>query len=322
MRGYNSVSRKRDGRPSTGCSNFRPPLLKPQRQRSRFAEFHRPVDGDTELVGLEGLIDVQDRRSAALLQRDIRITLGAPQANAGAPLSVAQRGADHYIASREPALNYADLLTLYGLIRLAEVSGRDDYDAFIDRSLFRLIKAGPATPLSFENYSLGGLPDAYRCVQGRFAGDLKLLRTYVDQLVKEHPRRAAMIRRLRYFCATLRPLQAESGMWRQNLVTPTSYEETSATGLILYALEMGLRKDWLPDSFRPLACRGWRGLAGKVDQHGAVHGTCVSTSAIPGNPLEYYLNRPTKTDDVHSLGPVLLAAVEMHLLECAGAADD
>ena len=101
------------------------------------------------------------------------------------PLAVAQRVADHYIASRKVRLHYADLLSLYGLMRLAEASGREDYDAFADRTLAELVRRGPSSPLSFENYSMGGLPAAYRCVQGRPAADQTLLRKYVDQLVKE-----------------------------------------------------------------------------------------------------------------------------------------
>ena len=337
------------------------------------------------------------------------------------PLRAAQRVADHYIADCAPRLNYADLLTLYGLARLAEVAERKDYDAFVDRTLSRFIQQGQAGPLSFENYSMGGLAGALRCVQGRFPGDPELLRKYADQLVRKHardqagvfchprlpgekiwvdclmavcpflsmaavvlddeslheesisqylgmekalldpslglfhqvqnfgpagcrstdtwgrgngwaliglaelirylpenhPRREAMIARLRSLLSALKPLQAESGMWRQNLVTPDSYEETSATGLILYALAMGTRRGWLPDSFEPMATRAWRGLAKQVDSQGAVHGTCIGTRGNCDSTLEFYLQRPTRTDDIHSFGPVLLAAVEMHMLNLA-----
>lgn len=334
------------------------------------------------------------------------------------PLAVAQRVADHYIASRKVQLHYADLLSLYGLMRLAEASGRDDYDAFADRTLAELVRRGPSSPLSFENYSMGGLPAAYRCVQGRPAADQTLLRKYVDQLVKEHPRdgqgvfchprepgekiwvdclmavcpflsmsavvlddpklheesisqylgmeqalldrrlglfhqvknfgpsgcisvdtwgrgngwaliglaelvrylpqdhpqRAAMIERLRRLMTALEPCQAPSGRWRQDLVTPDAYEETSGSGLILYALAMGLRKGWLPETMRPMADKAWAGLAGTVGEQGEIDGTCIGTRGTCGDTLAFYLNRPTRTDDVHSFGPVLLAAVEMHLL--------
>ena len=133
-------------------------------------------------------------------------------------------------------------------------------------------------------------------------------------LPREHPQRAAMIARLEKLFVALEPLQTPSGMWRQNLTTPDAYEETSGTGLILYALAMGLREGWLSERFRPTADRAWRGLAATVDEHGAVHGTCVGTAGNSDSAVDFWLNRPTRVDDVHSFGPVLLAAVEMELL--------
>lgn len=316
------------------------------------------------------------------------------------------------MAAAEPALYDTHLLTLYGLARFAEVAGRPGADDFVDRTLRSFLAKGPAAPLSFENYSMGGLAGAYRCVQKRFPGDTALLRKYAGQLVKEHPRdaggvfahprepggkiwvdclmavcpflsmaakvlneprlheesiaqylgmeralldpklglfhqsrnfggpgvsvdtwgrgngwaliglaelirwlpenhpqRSAMIGRLERLLTAVRPLQRPSGMWGQNLVTPDSYEETSGAGLILYALAMGLRRGWLPESMGPMARRAWNGLASKGDARGAVHGTCVGTLGKTGDPLEYWLNRPARTDDPHGFGPVLLAAV-------------
>ena len=333
------------------------------------------------------------------------------------PVAVAERVADHYIATQKPGIHYAHLLTLYGLVRLAEAAGREDYDEYVDRTLAKVIAEGNVQSRNFRNYAMGGLPATYRYVQGRPAGDKALLRQYVHQLIHEHPRdsqgvvchpfrgderiwvdclmavcpflsmaavvldepelhhksigqylgmeaalfnerpglfhqskigttgsvsvdtwgrgngwaliglaellrylpedhpqREAMIGRLRRLMETLEPLQAPSGLWRQNLVTADSYEETSGSGLILYALAMGLRMGWLPESMHPMAERAWAGLATTVDAQGAVHGTCIGTLGWGDSPLEFWLDRPTQTDDSHSFGPVLLAAAEMHLL--------
>jgi unsaturated rhamnogalacturonyl hydrolase len=131
-------------------------------------------------------------------------------------------------------------------------------------------------------------------------------------LPKDHPKRGDMIGRLRVMMEALAPLQAESGMWRQNLVTAESYEETSGTGLILYALAMGLRNGWLEARFSSMAFNAWRGLVRQVDESGAVHNTCLGTRGNCDDGLEFYLNRLPKIDDVHSFGPVLLSAVELY----------
>jgi unsaturated rhamnogalacturonyl hydrolase len=344
----------------------------------------------------------------------LRWRLGA--AAAEEPLTVAGRVAGYFMANRRPELYYTDLLTLYGLIRLAETTKRKDIDAYVDEKLLQCIAKGPSSPLSFENYSMGGIPATYLFLRKRFPGDPTLLRKHVDLLMNKHPRdsagvfchptdpgekiwvdclmpactflsmaavalrepklhdesiaqytgmeRALLDRRLGLFHQTrnfgkpgvsvdtwgrgngwaimalvelLRwlpekhprrqemiarlvklfdaaiPLQRPSGMWGQNLATPESYEETSGTALILYGLAMGLRHRWLPERMAAAARRGWNGLTVQVDSRGSTRGTCIGTRGGANEPVEYWLTRPTKVDDGHSFGPVLMAAVEMHL---------
>lgn len=131
-------------------------------------------------------------------------------------------------------------------------------------------------------------------------------------LPKDHPRRAYLLDRFTNFFYTLEPLQTDSGMWRQNLVSLNSYPETSGTGLILYALAAGLNAGWLPERFNDMATRAWVGITEQVDAQGAVHGTCVGTRADCENGPDWFNDRPTAVDDAHSFGPVLLAAVEVH----------
>ncbi|MBD3375436.1 hypothetical protein GF406_10410 [candidate division KSB1 bacterium] len=335
------------------------------------------------------------------------------------PLSVATRVADHYIASRTPRLYYADLLTFYGLLRVAEATGDNDYEGYVDKMIRIFNQTGPTDPITFRNYEMGGIAGAYRFVQGEYPDDPALLPEHVRLLIEEHPRddmgvfchprqkggkiwvdclyavnpflsmaavvldrpelhtesisqyegmeaqlydqeiklfhqvknfgpegctsddtwgrgngwaliglaelikylpdehpkKDVMIDKLQIFMNALVPLQAESGMWRQNLITPTSYEETSGTGLILYAMAMGINEGWLSEDYIPVAVKAWNGLAQQVDEQGAVHNTCVGTRAVCDSGVDYFLNRPTTIDDPHGFGPVLLAAVEMARLE-------
>lgn len=100
------------------------------------------------------------------------------------------RTADHFIAARQPTLHYADLLSLYGLLRLAEAAGRKDFDSFVLSKLPAAIAQGSARTSTFALYAMGGLPAAYLVVNKRFPGDPSLLRKHVDLLIKDHPRDA------------------------------------------------------------------------------------------------------------------------------------
>ncbi len=335
------------------------------------------------------------------------------------PLALAQRVADHFIETREPKLYYADLLTFYSLLRLAEVTDRTDYNDYVDRWLVAFNEQGPTSPITFRNYEMGGIAGAYRFVQGKYPDDPNVLSQHVDLLINAHPRddlgvfahprqpggkiwvdclyavnpflsmaavvldqpnlhdesiaqyngmemqlfnpelnlfhqvknfgpegctsydtwgrgngwaliglvelitylpddhpeKSIMIAKLDRSLKALLPLQAESGMWRQNLVTPASYKETSGTGLILYAMATGINRGWLADSYVPAAKKGWSGLADQVDEAGAVHNTCIGTRATCENGIEWFLARPTKVDDPHGFGPVILAAVEIAKLD-------
>ncbi len=335
------------------------------------------------------------------------------------PVSVAVRVADHFIETRTPKLYYADLLTFYGLLRVAEATGDNDYEGYVDKMIRIFNQTGPTDPITFRNYEMGGIAGAYRFVQGEYPDDPELLPQHVLLLIEEHPRddmgvfchprqeggkiwvdclyavnpflsmaavvldrpelheesiaqyegmeaqlynqelklfhqvknfgpegctsddtwgrgngwaliglvelikylpddhprKQDMITKLRVFMDALVPLQAESGMWRQNLVTPTAYEETSGTGLILYAMGMGINEGWLGENYKPVAVKAWNGLAKQVDEAGAVHNTCRGTRADCDDGIDYFLNRPTPVDDPHAFGPVLLAAVEMARLE-------
>jgi unsaturated rhamnogalacturonyl hydrolase len=335
------------------------------------------------------------------------------------PVSVAVRVADHFITSRTPKLYYADLLTFYGLLRVAETTGDKDYEGYVDKYIRLFNQTGPTDPITFRNYEMGGIAGAYRFIQGKYPDDPDLFPKHVDLLINDHPRddmgvfchprqeggkiwvdclyavnpflsmaavvldrpelhkesiaqykdmeaqlynpelklfhqvknfgpegctsddtwgrgngwaliglaelikylpdghpqKNVMIDKLQIIMNALVTLQAESGMWRQNLITPTSYEETSGTGLILYAMVMGINEGWLSEDYLPVAVNAWNGLAQQVDEKGAVHNTCVGTRAVCDSGVDYFLNRPTKVDDPHAFGPVLLAAVEMARLE-------
>jgi unsaturated rhamnogalacturonyl hydrolase len=61
----------------------------------------------------------------------------------------------------------------------------------------------------------------------------------------------------RSLMAGLLPCQAESGLWRQLIDDPAAWEETSGTGMVAFALIMGIKKDWLDKNIYGQAALLW-----------------------------------------------------------------
>ena len=114
-------------------------------------------------------------------------------------------------------------------------------------------------------------------------------------------------------------LQVENGMWHQVLTEEDTYEETSCTAMFVYGLCRGRRFGWLEEEQWSRAAvaaeRGWHGIISRaVDRKGNVYGICRGsfysfTSNYYRNELLWSINDP------HGIGIVLLAGVEMELME-------
>lgn len=103
------------------------------------------------------------------------------------------------------------------------------------------------------------------------------------------------------------PYQGSNGMWHQLLDDPESFEETSCTGMFLYAIATGLGKGWITyDEFGEVLSKGWDGLATYVDAEGRTANVCIGTNAK--NSREHYLTRPTKLGNFHGQAAVLWSA--------------
>ncbi len=113
---------------------------------------------------------------------------------------------------------------------------------------------------------------------------------------------------------TLIGFQGEDGMWHQLLDDPQSYPESSCTGMFIYALASGLDKGWLPsDEYRENTLKGWKALAGYVNNKGEVMNVCVGTNAKDNK--KHYLTRPKSTGNFHGQAAVLWAATAMTRLD-------
>jgi len=132
----------------------------------------------------------------------------------------------------------------------------------------------------------------------------------LTELPADHPQRAAVLQIFQQHATALRRFQAPSGLWHQLLDRPESYEETSASGMYVFAIARGIRYGWLSNTtFHPVVIRGWNGLTTRVNSTGQVEGTCVGTGL--GWDDTFYFNRPTSVDAEHGYGPIFLAGADV-----------
>ncbi len=129
-------------------------------------------------------------------------------------------------------------------------------------------------------------------------------------LPANHPQRSQLLNIFRAHAAGLRRVQAPSGLWRQLVDRPDSYEETSSSAMYVFALTRAINKGWISrNTWAPIVLRGWNGLRTKVNSTGQVEGTCISTGL--GWDDTFYLNRPTDVNAAHGYGPIFLAGSEI-----------
>ena len=106
-----------------------------------------------------------------------------------------------------------------------------------------------------------------------------------------HADRDALIERHRRHLSALLAYQQPSGMWRQVVDFPGSYQEMTATCMIGYALARGLRRGWLDgDEYRAALRLAWQGVVERIDDEGGLVDVCTGTG-VQSN-LREYLDRP------------------------------
>lgn len=145
----------------------------------------------------------------------------------------------------------------------------------------------------------------------------------LDYMPKDHPKRKELIQYLNEISVAVAKYQDPSGLWFQVTDAGTkegNYLEASGSEMFVYAFAKGVKKGYLPLSYKKLAEKGFDGIVNKlitVDADGEIHITQVCASAgLGGNPYrdgsyEYYIKEKIKIDNSHGLGPFILAALEL-----------
>ncbi|MDR0565867.1 MAG: glycoside hydrolase family 88 protein [Prevotellaceae bacterium] len=131
-------------------------------------------------------------------------------------------------------------------------------------------------------------------------------------LPADHPRRSEVISLLQRQIRNTAQHQSKTGLWHQILNKEDSYPETSCTAMFTYSVALAVNNGWIDRRYRTIAMAGWRGMLTQITAEGAVTGICQGTGI--GNDVKFYYDRPAPYNDMHGLGAVLLAGLEVQKL--------
>lgn len=132
----------------------------------------------------------------------------------------------------------------------------------------------------------------------------------LTSLPTHNPDRPRIMKGYQTMMASLLKYQAPSGLWRQLIDEPNSWEESSSTGMFAYAMVVGVKKGWLDrKTYAPAARKAWLGLVSYIDENGDVKEVCEGTNKK--NDKQYYLDRKRIVGDLHGQAPILWTAAAL-----------
>lgn len=129
-------------------------------------------------------------------------------------------------------------------------------------------------------------------------------------LPANHPRRARILEGYQKMMASLLEIQDKNGMWHELLDHPEVWPESSSTAMFTFAMITGVKNGWLDwKTYARAARKGWLGVIRYLDANADLREVCVGTNKK--NDLQYYLERPRITGDLHGQAPVLWCAAAL-----------
>jgi rhamnogalacturonyl hydrolase YesR len=112
----------------------------------------------------------------------------------------------------------------------------------------------------------------------------------LSELPHRHPGYAHALQSYRQLMAALLPLQTRDGLWRNVVDHPGAYAEFSATAMIGFAMQRGLKNGWLKGpSYREAVARAWQAVNSRTSSSGSFIDVCESTARMTS--LDQYLQR-------------------------------
>lgn len=129
----------------------------------------------------------------------------------------------------------------------------------------------------------------------------------IKYMPKSHPRRKETEDIFRDFLLGCLEYQDNEGMWHQEITDHSSYVETSGSGLILYALGVGVEYGIVDESHLFAFQRGVKGYQSYIALDGSVFNTCMGCLCPDDGSIEAYKAKQHKMNDCHCFGPVVFA---------------
>lgn len=132
----------------------------------------------------------------------------------------------------------------------------------------------------------------------------------LDDFPKDHPAYQRVMDAYHHLMAALAQYQDDDGMWHEVIDEPGSYPETSATAMIAFAMQRGVRRGWLGMNYQSRVERAWKALLPRISPEGVFIDVCESTNKQ--KTLDDYLNRAASFGrDARGGGMALLLAAEI-----------
>jgi unsaturated rhamnogalacturonyl hydrolase len=150
---------------------------------------------------------------------------------------------------------------------------------------------------------------------GRCNGWVMLAQVHLlNFLPVNHPQRSAIIANLDRQIVGVAKYQSPEGLWHQVLDRTDSYLESSCTAMFVYSIARAINEGWIDKRYASIALSGWEGLKSlKIMPDGQIKDICVGTGIQ--NDMVFYYQRPTVTNDMHGIGPVIDAGIEVMRLK-------
>ena len=123
-------------------------------------------------------------------------------------------------------------------------------------------------------------------------------------LPKNNPYYNSILNGYKKMMKTLIEYQNKDGMWHQLINHKESFKESSSTAMFGFAMALGVKKKLLPKTpYEETYVKAWNALTEYLNDDGKIREICVGTGQ--SLDINYYLNRPRITGDLHGQAPML-----------------